>query len=126
MAILDVLLANSDRHSANAMVKDGKLYAIDHGYTMNATVPKGGSEQQFAGAISSVAINDLGDDDLPVSHQHELAERIADMNVERVLDGSNLNPKERAAFDRRREVVVNLLRDGAFSRTTVSNWFSVW
>lgn len=36
--ILDILIANTDRHEGNFLVKGGRIIAIDHGYSFGCTV----------------------------------------------------------------------------------------
>ncbi|MDO8663247.1 MAG: hypothetical protein Q7K28_00180 [Candidatus Wildermuthbacteria bacterium] len=35
LRIFDYLIANTDRHGGNYLFKDGKIFAIDHGYTLS-------------------------------------------------------------------------------------------
>lgn len=105
MAVLDVLTGNLDRHRGNFMLNnEGHLVAIDHGYTFGKTVP-GDSLRSFAvGLVKKGA--------MPAREQQKLATAIETTDWNRVLSGSHLDRNERVAFDRRREAVVDALREG--------------
>ena len=119
MAVLDVLTGNLDRHRGNFIINDqGHLVAIDHGYTFGKTVP-GDSLRSFA--VGLVKKGDMSPRD-----QRKLATVIETTDWNHVLSGSHLDRNERVAFDRRREAVVDALREARLHTLKDEFDVSVW
>lgn len=104
LGVLDALIGNLDRHGGNGLVKDGRLFGIDHGYSFGKTRP--------GDHVRSFALRQLREGDLSESEQRQLGEKIRALPLESVFKGAHLDREERDAFNARLALVKRRLLAG--------------
>jgi len=138
MTVLDLILGNTDRHGGNLMRgKDGKLYAIDHGFAFPEGSQAGPSNYQgmtkdndFAemglNEFRSVAAEAIKRGmDIPAPLAKTLADQIDKVNWNGMFQGSNFNTEEIEAFLLRTAFVSEHLKDGTLAsiiRRSYKHW----